>query len=778
MIENVSRSAPNALPFDGLRVVEVADGLAGPVCGLYLADLGAQVLKLELDDGDRACRWGRGDEAIFRHFNRNKALRAGSLRGLADEIASAPLAEADVFSVHLDASDRARARVDWQALATDASKRIVCEISDLGRRGPFAEHAASELTLQALSGMTRYLGTPGDRPVRIGAEVASMAAGMAAFQAIVAALLARDRDRCGQYVHVCALRALLSMKSALLAAQSAPDAWAGFHLAAPLAPADAGWKTSDGSVTFDFRHEQRDGWAAFCRHIGLASIVDDPAYRDWRSTIFTGPRRHDLGQVYRPFFESHTSAVVAETITRFGGISVKLQSHDELFAHPQLQAMSPFVFIDERPQLGLPFAPAHAVRRAVHRVAGEFAGWSPRRPSWSEHVSSDDTGRAVDGKPLRGLRVVDATVGGVGPWAGSLLGMLGADVVKIESPQGDFIRNILPTQGGLSTTYIALNTNKRGVAVDLRDPQERASVLELVAGADVFLENFRTGTAEKLGIGYEALSSINARLVYLSASGFGRTGPLATLGATDPHLQAFSGLAALNGTRQGDEQLWRWYGHVDVTSAMCIVQAVLVALWQRRGRGVGALLQVSMLESALSLQRAAIALWAEGVVPRPMGSACAYLAPDEAFEAADEPVAISVVRERQWPALCEVLGLQALVADERFASNAARVTRRDELASLIVEVTRTRPAWYWVERLQALGVPSARFVKFADFRHHAHYRHNGMVQQIDAPTEGRVWLGGSPWEFAGASCDPKTGPRPGQHSELLRGGGWQEPPWQ
>ncbi len=322
--------------YEGLRVLELCQGVAGPLCGQAFADLGARVARFEEPGGDRVRQWGGPalGTVLHRHLHRGKhvieigegAGRRGSDRGAGESPTAdrALLAErlreqaavTDVLIVQLDPIDRAALGTDLAALAAANPRLVLCEITDFGREGPLRDHAGSELAVQAMSGFTRYLGRQGEAPLRVGSAIASHATAVAAFQAIAAALLARERDGQGDRVHVSTLRALLSMKSALLAAQTDPDAWQGFHLGGPFARPDFGWKTADGYVTFDFRHDQRPEWAEFCRHIGLGHIVDDPAYADWRATIFTGNRRHDLGQVYQPYFLAYGSTDVSATINR------------------------------------------------------------------------------------------------------------------------------------------------------------------------------------------------------------------------------------------------------------------------------------------------------------------------------------------------------------------------------------------------------------------------------------------------------------------------------
>lgn len=377
---------------------------------------------------------------------------------------------------------------------------------------------------------------------------------------------------------------------------------------------------------------------------------------------------------------------------------------------------------------------------------------------------------------LHGVRVVDASMGAVGPWAGVLLGQLGADVIKLEPPQGDFIRNIMPTQGGLSTTYISSNVNKRGLVLDLKQPDQRREAQRLIAGADIFIENFRPGVADRIGLGWDELSAINPRLIYGSASGFGWSGPLVAVGATDPHIQAFTGSTSVNGERGAPRQRLRWYGGFDINTALCIVQGVLAALIERERTGTGRLVRVTMVEAALALQRVRLAEYFAAGDPRPMGSATTYLAPDRMFKALDGFVAVSVTSQTQWRAFCNAIEHSELADNPSFAGNAARIGHRDELDRILDPVFAARSIGHWVRTMARHGVPCAKPTTFDDFRYHEHYRLNEMIVDVDAPTTGRMTLAGVPWQFARHPGRVARAPLPGEHSDAIRAHGWGAPP--
>jgi crotonobetainyl-CoA:carnitine CoA-transferase CaiB-like acyl-CoA transferase len=374
--------------------------------------------------------------------------------------------------------------------------------------------------------------------------------------------------------------------------------------------------------------------------------------------------------------------------------------------------------------------------------------------------------------PLTGLRVVDASAGAVGPWAGSLLAQLGAKVIKLESPQGDFIRNILPLQNGLSTTYLSMNYGKLGVELDMKSDAGKRAAHDLIAGADVFIENFRPGVAERIGLGWEELSSINPRLVYASASGFGWTGPMVKIGATDPHIQAFSGSTSVNGRPGGLRQRVRWYGHFDVNTSLCIVQGVLAGLLERQRSGKGRLVRVTMAEAAMALQRVRIGEHLSGGNPRPMGTAITYLAPDRVFATLDHDIVVSATSQAQWRRLCVALERPGLADDARFIDNPTRVRNREALDAELEECFATRSSGHWLRELSKARVPCAKPSCFDDFKYHAHYREAGLLGQTETPHWGTLFTPGTPWQFARRPVSLARPPAPGEHTEEILEHGW------
>ena len=370
--------------------------------------------------------------------------------------------------------------------------------------------------------------------------------------------------------------------------------------------------------------------------------------------------------------------------------------------------------------------------------------------------------------PLAGLRVVDASIMAAGPWVGALLGELGADVIKVEPPAGDGTRWVEPLQRGLGTNYICLNVNKRGVVLDLKDAVDRERAIQLAERADVFIQNFRGGVIERLGLGYPVLQSRNPRLVYCSVSGFGERGPLAQEACADFIMQAFSGFARLNGAPGDELEAFRFTGFIDLTTSIVATQAVLAALVERETSGLGQKVEVSMLEAALEIQATRVAEFlAAGTRLVPRGSESPGLGPARAFATADREVFVSVHDAAEWRGFCAGIGRPELAADPRFETNPARVQHRAVLDEIVEPIFRSRPAIWWLRVFERHRVPCVLAQHFETIRHHRQVLANEMIAELNTPDWGSITVGGTPWHFSRTACSVRPPSRPGEDTREI-----------
>ena len=373
--------------------------------------------------------------------------------------------------------------------------------------------------------------------------------------------------------------------------------------------------------------------------------------------------------------------------------------------------------------------------------------------------------------PLSGIRIVDLTIAAVGPWSTMLLATLGADVIKIEPPQGDIARAIPPTQKGLATVWMHANLGKRSICLDLTRDNHRQAMLKLTQQADVLVENMRPGKVDRLGIGYNIASNLNPRLIYCSASGYGWQGPWKGIGGADAQMQAFSGWASVSGTNGSRGELLRYVAHADLTTSAYIASAVLLALYARERTGRGQRIEISMLEACLDLQATRLAeFYATGKAPAPMGTIASTTAPHEAFLAADgEFVCIGVTNDDEWVRLCEALGQPALGDSPHFETNALRVENRDALAQALAPLFAERRGGEWVDILhRRSGVPCSILWTREQVLNDEHVHAAGHIQSVETPA-GPLQVSGPPWTFSEANVGISAPPVPGAHTqEVMR----------
>lgn len=354
--------------------------------------------------------------------------------------------------------------------------------------------------------------------------------------------------------------------------------------------------------------------------------------------------------------------------------------------------------------------------------------------------------------PLSRIRVLDVSQIMAGPYCCMLLGDMGADVIKVETPGvGDQTRRAMgfKLKGEDSGGFIALNRNKRSVEIDLKNPQGLEAFYELVRSADVLVENNRPGVAARLKIDYPTLQAINPRLVYASISGFGQTGPWALRPGLDLIAQASCGAMSVMG-EPGGEPMKSSVPFADLGAALFAAYAILSAVIGRGETGQGQYIDASLFETALGLSIWETAeFWGTGRVPSPLGSANRMSAPYQAIRAADRHLVIGAANPKLWAALCAVIERPDLLADPRFTDNVERLKNRKALIALLEQEFARRPAAEWVDLLLAAGVPAAPIQNYEEALECEQARARDMVMEGEHPIEGKVKMLGFPVKLRG-----------------------------
>jgi crotonobetainyl-CoA:carnitine CoA-transferase CaiB-like acyl-CoA transferase len=367
--------------------------------------------------------------------------------------------------------------------------------------------------------------------------------------------------------------------------------------------------------------------------------------------------------------------------------------------------------------------------------------------------------------PLHGYRIIDLTSNVSGPLGTMILADQGADVIKVESPEGDHTRTGTNRQGGFSAGFLNNNRNKRSIVLNLKSPRALEALLRLAATADVIVQNFRPGVAERLGVGEAAIRAVAPSIVYVSICGFGETGPYAKKPVYDPLIQAVSGLATIQGG--SDEAHPRLVRTIipDKLTGITSSQAITAALLARERTGEGQHVHLSMLDAVIAF------LWSSDMNSQtfagrelPQQEAASMI--DLIYETADGFISVAVVTDRQWSALAHAIGHPEWLEDERFRTPAQRQKNIDARLQLTQQVLRTRPAAEWLRLLTEADVPCAPVLTRNQVIRHPQVLENGIVIEYDHPAAGRLRQARNAARFSGTPTEIRRGaPALGEHTE-------------
>jgi len=375
-------------------------------------------------------------------------------------------------------------------------------------------------------------------------------------------------------------------------------------------------------------------------------------------------------------------------------------------------------------------------------------------------------------QPLSGIRIVDLTQTMAGPYCTMILADLGADVIKVEPPvTGEMTRAMgFGMTGDDSAAFLAINRNKRSITLDLKVEASRAAVHALIATADVVVENFRPGVADRLGVGWDELHGRFPALVHASISGFGQSGPYAQRPGFDLVAQGMAGVMSVTGVPGGDP-VKSGMPVGDLSAGLYCAIAVVSALLGRQRTGEGRRIDVSLFESALSLAVWESAeLFATGRVPERTGSAHRLTAPYQALRTCDGWITVGANTPALWALLCRTIGREDLLVDARFSDNAGRMRDRLELQHELERTLADADTVTWVARFDAAGFPAGPINDYAQVLADPHTLERGMLQELDHPVEGRLRAIGSALGHAGAEGGiRRSPPLLGQHNDEVLG---------
>jgi crotonobetainyl-CoA:carnitine CoA-transferase CaiB-like acyl-CoA transferase len=787
----------------GLRVIEHAEGLAGPFAGKLLAELGAEVIKVEPAGGDRTRQLGpfpggRADpdrSGMFHYLNAGKqsvVIEAASAQGPAqlDRLAAA----ADVLIVAGTAAEVA----SHPLTGSDARRRhpgLVCTtITPFGMTGPLADAPAHDITICSLGAITNAVGEPGREPLTPPLSLSSYQAGIAAAAGSLLALFERTRSGLGQHVDISPLDVWGTVHQGSILANYVnfghltPRAGRRRHEAYPFHL----MRARDGWMCLIARDGQQ--WARFAELVVGDQRLDDPRYRDRAAMGLRYPEEVD--RLLQPWFDQRTRREVFDLCRKHRVPFAPVRRIDEVAACEQLSFRKFFVDLahdDTGSIVRVPGSPhAMSATPAVHRRAprlGEHDAVLLTASPGSAHQARAPAGQArapaargplpppgfQAGRqlPLTGVRVLDLSWVLAGPAVGRFLADAGADVIKVESrsrPDNTRRARSLPAGDGQAgpaadplnrvPMFHSLNAGKRSVQIDLRSAAGIGTLKRLARHCDVVIENYAPGVMRRLGIDYPVLSRERPDLVMLSMSGAGQQGPLSDVPAYAPTVTALAGLDSVTGYDGEEPQGVLGLNFADSTGALFGFHAVLAALWARQRERIGQHIDFSEMEGVIAMTAQPFIEFAmTGTVMAPAGNCQPGAMPYGVFgtAATGRWMSIAVTSDAQWRRFCAATPGQPWAGDPRYETAAGRLAAAPELGAAVAAYTRTRDADELVAGLRAAGVAAARVYAVADQVADEHFWARDIFRTIDVAGIGPLLVTGAPWRLADTPVLPRRG---------------------
>lgn len=767
----------------GVRVLELADGVAAAYCARQFALWGADVVVLEREGGSRLRRMGpRGGEGaareslLWQFVAANKRAMPLSSACPDEDALLDLLRRTDVLVTDWSDADLERWGLTLDGLRERLPGLVLVSVSPFGLNGSYACLFGSELVVQALSGYAFFNGEKRSPPLKAPGHILGYTCGVCAFVAAAAALIARLGSGRGNLVEVSEMETLTAILPLLRIE------YTGVHP-----------ERDSGPSTGVRAHRCRDGWVTFVPppadqlgDYGAALGVDDG---EWPRSV---KGEDPVARVRRllPFLAGRVREKTMDEV--FHGllerkiVCGKVVKPVDLLAEEHLAARGFFQTLDHSRLGELPFAgpgarldltdavppaPAPAVREQVEPSAVD---WQPVEPPAA-------VGEESESLPLAGVEIVDLTQAWIGPFATMLLADLGASVIKIESRQRPDVwrrwlaspvpmANPPPGLVNSSPNYNSVNRNKRSLCLDLKTEEGKDLLLRLAAGADVVMENFTPRVMERFGLEWPQLSVENPGLVVTHWSGFGKTGPLSDYKANGTSIEALAGWDWLHRYPDGDPMVMGFY-QADAITGMQMAATTLVALFHSRRTGEGQSIDGSMIEAAVGYLGEVLLDAALGGEQSPPGNGDLDLAPHGVYPCAgdDRWIAVAVESDELWRRLVAISGSGTL-ADPAFDRHADRIANAEKLDEAIAEWTRTRQAEHLMERLQAAGIAAGVVRTTAELMECSHLKRRCWFRRIEHADVGEHRYAGHPWRMDGLlERSDLPPPRLGEHSrELLR----------
>ena len=777
-------------PLEGVRVLDFGMAAVGPISAEYMAFLGADVIKIESPTGD-IVRRGKGDAehwAGHTYLGNNIGKRGIvlDLKQDADRAVALELVKtADILLENFRSPEiLERLGLGWDVISKLNPRLVYLQSSAFGPVGPMVGKPSNDWVTQAYGGLTSVTGEPGGAPeFSRGTSSLDWNGAMVNLEALLIGLYVRNKSGRGLRINTSQFQStLLTATTRIAEFVATGEAPEPLGSARPNIVPDQAFETADGHVTVTALNNRL--FDRLCTALDHPELAHDERFATPASRV---RNRQSLVAALSEIFRAKPSAAWVSVLRAARVPVAALQQFptlaENLLANPQVQAEQLVTIL---PQTGggdiLSQQPHWKFDKTEARIARPS-------PAFGEHQAEvmaelhDWQPRTVPAAPggsgglaLAGLRVLDFAQGIPGPMAAMQLGDLGADVIKIEPPEGDWLRQTPPFQGGEGAVFLQLNRNKRSIVIDLKTPEGLSLATQLAATADVIVQGYRPGVMERLGLGYPALSAANPRLIYCSISGYGSSGPWADLPATELDIQTVVGANRHVGPAGGEPARFG-YDLASSSAAMAGVQGILAALIWRDQNGLGQHVETSLLAAEIAVHQ-----WAFTAERNPIDrTSKAYTGPrtaqDHGFMSADGPVHIAGRGyAANWVPLIKALGRDELLNDPRFATEAAFALHLPELTPLLNATlsTMSREAIRHLVEDQ-IGATFSLMLNLAEIAQDEQTRAlDGMPILEGHPQAGPMQVVNVPWLFGEPLADALRRPPPllGQHSaEIARDAG-------
>ena len=752
-----------------LRIVEIADEIAGPYCGKLFADVGAEVIKVESPQGDRLRRRGTGqnpdgDGPLFTFLNAGKRSAVGVYgEPHIDDL----IATADIV---IDAG--VCGRIDHDELLRQSTDLVIVALSPFGLTGPYRDRPATEFTLQAESGTLGLRARPDQPPVQAGGRIFEWVLGSYAAVGALAAFL-RARDGGGGEIIDCSL-----MEACHLSASGFIDLYYALAGSPPVSAPPRMTElpsiepTADGWVGFNTNTHQQ--FESFLLMIGRSDLLEHDAA--WALAPTRYERMEQWNKIVRDWTTQRTTAEIVEVASALRIPVAQVNNGRTVLDHPHFSARGVWAASADG---------SFTHPRPPYRIDGTRPGSEPKvAPRLGEldttalrpKPDSPGTPASAQKLPLAGTRIIDATAWWAGPSSTHILAALGAEVIHLESVQhpdgarmtaGAFMDQ--PSWWERSAMFLATNANKKGLTLDLSSPQGREMFFRLVEQADIVVENFSPRVFENFGITWEALNSVNPRLIMTRMPAFGLDGPWRDNVGFAQTMEQMTGMAWVTGHEYDQPRIPR--GPCDPLAGMHSAFAMLVALSRREQTGRGSFIEVSMVEAALNAAaEQVIEYTAYGTILSRLGNRSRDAAPQGLYPCRghEQWLALSVASDEQWSALKTVLGQPGWADDPSLDTHEGRWRAHDLIDKHLEQWASGQDSVDAAAVLSAAGVPASTLYDARFSPQHPQMIARGYFERVNHPIVGQHRVPTIPFRFRSVDrwCRSPA-PTFGEHNETI-----------